>query len=417
MRKIAVLILLLLHSNFLVNGQREAIYTPRIKVIDCDGCNDIKISVPEPPYPALVGSPAYTYRGRIAVRITIDTEGKVRSAKAVTGHPYFRPMLEKAALNAAFKPRKVSGTAVETVGVIVYEIDPGIEVKREVTISLGPVNTMAKILPMPQLAKSVDLKDTGEVIVRVKIDFQKGEVLDAKIESGGHPLVKAAALRAAKGAKFESTLPEFPLLRGSGFVKYKLTDFNKPQAVNKKPRLFLIAVEAELNSRTTRFVKPEGVRAGNKYIAGRVRVAVLVNMKGEIVASNAISGPDELHGVSEKAAMESRFSHSPISGGFPIYVKGIIVYNFKESGKVDLRKPASLGARAARPHTPRKRRKVTLLNSVTYFGINVECGVFNASRPRPWRLRRTYYCYFKFFLKKLTILNPSRYTQGFWPSV
>ena len=202
-------------------------------------------------------------------------------------------------------------------------------------IPLGPVNERAKTLPMPQLMNAVDLKGTGEILVRVKIDFQKGEVLDAEIESGGHPLVEAAVLRAAKGAKFEPTLPEFPMARGSGFVKYTLNDFNKPDLKNKNPRPFLIITKGELNSRAKTLPKPNAVRQGKEFIAGRVEVKVLVStFEGNVVAVNAVSGPEELREVSESAAMGVKFTVTYISGGPPIYVKGFIVYTFGKNGKV-----------------------------------------------------------------------------------
>jgi TonB family protein len=203
-------------------------------------------------------------------------------------------------------------------------------------IPVGPVNTTAKILPMPQLANARHLKDPGEILVRVKIDFQKGKVLDAHIASGGHPLVNAAVLRAAKGAKFEPALPEFPMVRGLGFIKYTQNDFNKPDLKNEKARGFLIITADELNSRAKILLKPNAVRQGKEYITGRVEVKVLVSaFEGTVVAANAVSGPAELREVSENAAMGVKFTVPYISGGAPIYVKGFIVYTFGKNGKVE----------------------------------------------------------------------------------
>lgn len=204
-----------------------------------------------------------------------------------------------------------------------------------IEIPLGPVNERATTLPMPRLVNAVDLKGTGEILVLIKIDFQKGEVVDAEIESGGHPLIGAAVLRAAKGAKFEPALPEFPMVRGSGSVKYTLNDFNKPDIKNENPRPFLIITKGELNSRAKTLPKPEAVKLGKEFITGRVEVKVLVStFEGNVVAVNAISGPEELREASENAAMGVKFTVPHINGGWPVYVKGSIVYIFGKNGKV-----------------------------------------------------------------------------------
>lgn len=202
-------------------------------------------------------------------------------------------------------------------------------------IPLGPVNERAKTLPMPRLANAVDFKGMGEILVRVKIDFQKGEVLDAEVDSGGHPWVKAAVLRAAKGATFEPVLPEFSMVRGSGFVKYTINDFNKPDVKNDTPRPFLIITKGELNSRAKTLPKPKAVRRGKEFIAGRIEVKVLISsFEGRVVAVNAVSGPVELRGASENAAVGAKFAVPHINGGGPIYVKGFILYTFTKDGRV-----------------------------------------------------------------------------------
>lgn len=204
-------------------------------------------------------------------------------------------------------------------------------------IHLGPINKRAKSLPMPQLANVIDIKGLDEIAVRVKLDLQKGDVIDAEIESGGHPLVDAAVIEAAKGAKFEPVLPDLPSVQGSGLIIYKHEDFNKPAVNNENPRRFLIINKEILNDKAKTLVKPKGVSSGKEFIAGRVEVAVLIPVTGgDVIAANAVSGPEELRGVSEKAAMKVKFQVAFIDGDVSgVYITGKIVYRFDKNGKVE----------------------------------------------------------------------------------
>lgn len=302
------------------------------------------ISLPKPVYPAAAA--AVRASGTVRVAILIDEQGNVEKAEITSGHPLLNAVALNAALQARFIPAKLSDKPVKARTEIQYHFGPDTAAESQIAapadklkplteIPVGPVNERAKILPMPQLANAVDFKGTGEILVRVKIDFQKGEVLDAEVESGGHPLVKATVLRAAKGAKFEPALPEFPMVRGSGFISYHLKDFNKPVVKNENPRPFLIIAKGDLNSRAKTLPKPTAVKQGKEFIAGRVEVNVLISsFEGGVVAVSAVSGPEELRKASENAAVGAKFAVPHINGGGPIYVKGSIVYTFWKNGKV-----------------------------------------------------------------------------------
>jgi len=206
-----------------------------------------------------------------------------------------------------------------------------------VFISLGHVNSMAKTLPMPQFANISHARGLDEIKVRVKIDLQKGEVIDGEIISPGNTLVNSMVLKAAKGAKFGPVLLDLPAVRGDGIITYTRADFNKPTVFNKNPRRFLIITKGELNSRAKVLIKPNGIRSGKQFITGRVEVVVLVPVQGgEVIAAHAVSGPEELRGVCEKAAMKVKFGTGHIDGdGSQVYVKGQIVYTFKRNGQVE----------------------------------------------------------------------------------
>jgi periplasmic protein TonB len=76
------------------------------------------ISLPTPTYPAMARQ--IRLQGSVTVQILIDEEGKVLSAKAMSGHPILIPEAQKAAMRARFTPTKLSNQPVKVSGVITY---------------------------------------------------------------------------------------------------------------------------------------------------------------------------------------------------------------------------------------------------------------------------------------------------------
>jgi TonB family protein len=76
-------------------------------------------SLPKPIYPA----PAKLVRamGDVNVQVTIDEQGRVISANAVSGHALLKQAAENAARGARFSPTKLNGQAVKVTGIIVYK--------------------------------------------------------------------------------------------------------------------------------------------------------------------------------------------------------------------------------------------------------------------------------------------------------
>jgi outer membrane biosynthesis protein TonB len=56
----------------------------------------------------------------VTVKVLIDEEGKVISADVLSGDPGARKAAVDAALRETFSPRRLSGRAVKTMGVITY---------------------------------------------------------------------------------------------------------------------------------------------------------------------------------------------------------------------------------------------------------------------------------------------------------
>jgi TonB family protein len=80
------------------------------------------LSTPKPEYPDAARRNNIT--GRVTVHVSIDPQGNVTSAKAVSGPLELRQAAETAALKARFEPTRLSGTAVSVNGAITYDFSP-----------------------------------------------------------------------------------------------------------------------------------------------------------------------------------------------------------------------------------------------------------------------------------------------------
>lgn len=80
--------------------------------------NSKAISLPKPEYPQAAREA--NAQGSVNVKVTIDEEGDVIAANAVSGHPLLRSAAEVAARQAKFTPTKLSGQPVKVTGTIVY---------------------------------------------------------------------------------------------------------------------------------------------------------------------------------------------------------------------------------------------------------------------------------------------------------
>lgn len=81
-----------------------------------------------------MGKPLYSpiaqrsrIEGKVMVEVTLDTEGNVTSAKAVSGHQLLRQSAEDAAKKSKFRPASFNGQPIKGTGVITYNfsLNPG----------------------------------------------------------------------------------------------------------------------------------------------------------------------------------------------------------------------------------------------------------------------------------------------------
>ncbi|MDQ2973888.1 MAG: energy transducer TonB [Acidobacteriota bacterium] len=102
-----------------LSGQDPAAPRPtKRRAISGGVLNGKAISLPQPEYPA--EAKAAGAAGSVAVQVTIDEQGTVVSAQAVSGHPTLQQSAVNAALQARFTPTSLMGEPVKVTGVIVY---------------------------------------------------------------------------------------------------------------------------------------------------------------------------------------------------------------------------------------------------------------------------------------------------------
>jgi Ca-activated chloride channel family protein len=80
--------------------------------------NGKALSLPKPDYPATARLSGAS--GVVVVEVTVDENGKVTSARALSGHPMLKMAAVAAARQARFAPTKLSGQPVKVTGTITY---------------------------------------------------------------------------------------------------------------------------------------------------------------------------------------------------------------------------------------------------------------------------------------------------------
>ena len=88
------------------------------RVISGGVLNGKAVSKPQPPYPPIAR--AARAQGTVTVQVVIDEEGRVISAKALSGHPLLQSAAVAAARQARFTPTLLTGQPVKVSGVITY---------------------------------------------------------------------------------------------------------------------------------------------------------------------------------------------------------------------------------------------------------------------------------------------------------
>ena len=80
--------------------------------------NGKAISLPKPDYPS--AAKVQRVSGTVSVQVTVDENGNVIAAKAISGHQLLQQAAVDAARRARFSPTKIEGNPVTVTGVIIY---------------------------------------------------------------------------------------------------------------------------------------------------------------------------------------------------------------------------------------------------------------------------------------------------------
>jgi len=247
-------LLILLISTGAFSAQQQPEHREEIRTVSHMGNNII--SLPKPKYPAAASSVHAS--GTVKVSIVIDERGYVEKTKAISGHLLLRAAAVSAAKRARFNPVIIGGKSVKSYGVIHYNFLGVVRANMDLSngegmnaengsdshpsiapagISLDSLNTIAEIPPMPKIPKTVRVRGLNAIRVSVRLDMKKGEVLEANIVSGGHPLVDPVVLKAAKGAKCEPDLNKSMPGGDTGFITFILGNLNRHKNARSSPFL------------------------------------------------------------------------------------------------------------------------------------------------------------------------------------
>jgi TonB family protein len=109
--------LLFVQSNA-VSYAQETGRSARVKTFSGGILNKKAIEKPVPIYPH--GARMVRVSGTVLVYIVVDENGRVETAKAMSGHPLLRSAAVDAARQARFAPTRVSGSPVKVSGTLVY---------------------------------------------------------------------------------------------------------------------------------------------------------------------------------------------------------------------------------------------------------------------------------------------------------
>ncbi len=219
---LSALLIFQFHGITLSQSKTTSRTIPYIEFYECFRCEELIISAPAPKYPTLVGTGPHVYNGLVSVQVTVGADGSVKVARAISGHPYFRKLIETAALDAKLKPALRDGKKLENNVVLTYQV---VSSRKGTILRKKPpiINGIANYLPNPELPNHLLCAD-GWVEVEVFVN-KSGRVRTAMAKSG-HPLLYTFAEAAARKARFKK-FDDLPSIQMRGIVVY-----NFPRAAN-----------------------------------------------------------------------------------------------------------------------------------------------------------------------------------------
>ena len=181
--RIKVLFLMLLLLGLVevsAQGDGGAPAGQSVKTISGGVLNGKATNLVKPAYPA--AAKAVRAEGAVNVQVTIDEQGNVISAAAVSGHPLLRAAAVNAARASKFSPTRLSGQAVKVTGVIVYNFSADQKAPQasesEKLIPVGLVMFLTALKDIPNDDESdqilLDLSDELPAVMKTeKAQFER----------------------------------------------------------------------------------------------------------------------------------------------------------------------------------------------------------------------------------------------------
>ncbi len=240
------------------------------------------ITKAQPVYPAIAKQ--VNASGEVQVSILINEIGRVIEAKAIKGHPVLRAAAEDAARKWVFKPTLLDGKPVKQPGTLTFVFstpppptavpptaETGAETSKKLTVSGGVLQGKAikKVQPpYPPIAKAA--RASGPVQVQVTIS-ETGEVIEASVISG-HPLLREAALQAARQWLFHPTELSAVPVKVQGILTFNFTLVEEPfPPFGAARRDMKVSTNTErLGKQMIEGVECEGARAVANMPAGAI---------------------------------------------------------------------------------------------------------------------------------------------------
>src|SRR5262245_29923520 len=240
------------------------------------------VSRVQPIYPSIAKQ--INASGEVLVSVIIDENGRVIEAKAIKGHPVLRAAAEEAARKWVFKPTFIDGKPVKQPGTLTFIFTPpppsasdpssavtSAETSEKLKVSGGVLQGMAikKVQPpYPPIAKAA--RASGAVQVQVTIS-ETGEVIESSVISG-HPLLRDAALQAARQWLFKPTELSGVPVKVQGILTFNFTlngEEPAPAPFARSATRYTTNTE-QLGKHMVEGVESEGARAVTTMPAGAI---------------------------------------------------------------------------------------------------------------------------------------------------
>ena len=233
-------------SNIAAQNQGAGPAVEGSKTISGGVLNGKAVNLVKPSYPA--AAKAVRASGAVNVQVTIDENGNVISAAAVSGHPLLRAASVQAARQSKFSPTILQGQAVKVTGIIVYNFTLPKETKNSVNLipmGLAMFLTALKEIPMDEETSQIlrelgnelpvgmkDEKAKFDKLARAKSASEKGRIVDEIVASMRKDLTGTDAWMVDFGKQWGSAIGEAFKVTQSNYSKDRQNFIKGLQGMN-----------------------------------------------------------------------------------------------------------------------------------------------------------------------------------------